>query len=290
MPREYAAALDLLKFRGFGQTPSPFLFAAIPWSSAETPPSLQAAQVFQSAWVGVFPFTLAFAGVAAARGLDLAATAARAAAERQALTDAGLPAEHRGGAAASVLVAVRHPSPDTVERTRQTWTLWNSRHRWLTGEDDLPFAVLHALAPGDVESRSEATEDVFRRLNKAGYARSNLLQLASQVGGLSPLPPAEFITRMSLVGGALKDRGWPFVRYRPVELALLSLCDGLPFALARDYAANERLMLSLPDRPEPIVASALAALLTATGRPGLPDGVNDALVLIGASSPLWGGV
>jgi hypothetical protein len=59
MPRDYSTALEILKFRGFGQAPSPFLFAAIPWSSAESSPTLEAAQLFQSAWVGVFPCPMA---------------------------------------------------------------------------------------------------------------------------------------------------------------------------------------------------------------------------------------
>lgn len=290
MSADYASTLlTLLQFRGFGQMDSAFRFAAIPWSRANRPPARDDARPFERKWLAAFPFSLAAAGVAAARGLDSAVLASRATECRGRLAAARLPAEGRGSGLGALLMAFLAPGDDRVPaRAAAIWRLWKTDHFWFTGEDDIAMSVLHAIAPGEVEVRCRATERLYQGLHAAGYARSNTLQLAAQAGALSSLPPGKFLDRMALVGGCLRDSHWPFVRYRPVEIALLALCDGLPFSLARDFRTCERAQLALPKSPWPIEASALAALLTAQERKDVPDGLVDALVLIGAQSPLWG--
>lgn len=289
MSNRYGAALqELLKLRAFGQSDSAFRFAAVPWSRASLPPSRDAARPFEKHSACFFPFSLAASGIAAARGLDAGEAAARVVPAREALEDAGLSQETRSGwVGAVVLSLLSDGGKEVARRAARSWRHWKKDHSWLTGDDDFAMAVLHATLEGEPDGRAAATEAIYRGLHASGLSRTNTLQLAAQVGATTRLAPAAFLDRFALVAGALRDRGWALVHYRPVEVALLALCDGSPFEIARDQSTREHAQHALPRAPWPVEASAISALLVAQDSPAVPAGVVDTLALVGCASPLW---
>ncbi len=138
---------------------------------------------------------------------------------------------------AALILTFRH-GPETpvvvLERLRAIHTAWVRDHFWLTGDDDLPMAALHASRNESVEALTARLEDIYKGLVKAGFGRGNALQLASHILGVKPWDGSRAAERFSEVAAALEKTGITIRRPHYDEVALLSL-TGEP----ADRAAKE---------------------------------------------------
>ncbi len=130
----------------------------------------------------------------------------------------------------------------TLDRMRAILEAWKEDHPWLTGNDDVPMAALHAGRGEDPALVAARVESVYQALHQLGYGRGNQLQLASHLLAVGPAAGVDAAQRFHSIAGALGRQGLRVGRDRYDEAALLALTPGDPEQLAAEAAAvRERL-------------------------------------------------
>ncbi len=124
------------------------------------------------------------------------------------------------------------PDPTVIARMAAIQDHWKQAHPWLTGRDDYPMAALHALRGEDPIELSHRLEMTYSELHDRGFSRGNQLQLATQILAVAPMDGPEAAARFAAVAAALGARGEKVGTSRYDEVALLSVVNGAPDALA----------------------------------------------------------
>ncbi len=124
------------------------------------------------------------------------------------------------------------PDPTVIARMAAIQDHWKQAHPWLTGRDDYPMAALHALRREDPLELSHRLEMTYAELHGRGFTRGNQLQLATQILAVAPMDGTEAAARFAAVAAALQARGEKVGTSRYDEVALLSVVNGAPGALA----------------------------------------------------------
>lgn len=124
------------------------------------------------------------------------------------------------------------PDPTVIARMAAIQDHWKQAHPWLTGRDDYPMAALHALRREDPLELSHRLEMTYAELHGRGFTRGNQLQLATQILAVAPTDGTEAAARFAAVAAALQARGEKVGTSRYDEVALLSVVNGAPGALA----------------------------------------------------------
>ncbi len=141
---------------------------------------------------------------------------------------------------AALILTFRH-GPETpaivLDRLRNIHTAWVRDHFWLTGDDDLPMAALHASRSESVEDLTARLEDIYKRLVKAGFGRGNALQLASHILGVTSWDGRRAAARFSEVAAALEKCGISIRRPHYDEVALLSITGEPADRMAKEVTA-----------------------------------------------------
>lgn len=140
---------------------------------------------------------------------------------------------------AGLILAFRH-GPETpgivFDRLQEIHATWVRDHWWLTGEDDLPMAALHASRSESVDALTARLEETYRRLVEAGCGRGNALQLASHILGVRPWDGRRAAGRFADIAAAFESEHRSIGRGQYDEVALLALTTGPAERIARKVA------------------------------------------------------
>lgn len=162
-------------------------------------------------------------------GRKPAEVAAAVTALREEFRQARIPRGGMSGSMAALLLALgglKAGTPaarNTLARMKAILERWTADHWWLTGEDDLPMAALHATRDAAVETISVDVERVYQHLRGLGYSRGNALQLVSHVLAIDPRGADAAVDRFLAVATALRECGVTVTSARYDETALLAL-------------------------------------------------------------------
>ena len=88
---------------------------------------------------------------------------------------------------ACYLALLMEDSVKVLPRVKLIMEGWKEDHPWVTGNNDLFYAVLHALQDGEPAKQIRLTEECFQALKRGGHAGwADELQAAAQVVALWP--------------------------------------------------------------------------------------------------------
>jgi len=175
--------------------------------------------------------------------------------------------KYRRGGVAEVLAALllvlqndgRRPRKITLDRVGAILERWKRDHRFLTGVDDYPMAALHASRDEDVESVGVRVEGIYRALRRKKLSMGNALQLSSHILALGTWDEEGAARRFIAIRDAFKARKRRIWESQYDEVALLSLTEGAPVAVARRVLSDVEKLRSVKPRPQPSIAFSLAA-------------------------------
>ena len=175
--------------------------------------------------------------------------------------------KYRRGGAAEVLAALllvlqnggRRPRKIALDRVGAILERWKRDHRFLTGADDYPMAALHASRDEDVESVGVRVEGIYRSLRRKKLSMGNALQLSSHILALGTWDEEGAARRFTAIRDAFKTRKRRIWESQYDEVALLSLTEGAPVAIARRVLSDVEKLRSMKPRPQPSIAFSLAA-------------------------------
>jgi hypothetical protein len=172
----------------------------------------------------------------------------------------------RGGVAevlAALLLVLqndgRRPRKTTIDRVGAIFERWKRDHRWLTGVNDYPMAALHASRDEDVESVAVRVEGIYRALRRKKFSMGNQLQLTSHILALGSWGEEGAARRFTAIRDAFKARKRRIWESQYDEVALLSLTEGAPVAIARRVLSDVEKLRAVKPRPQPSIAFSVAA-------------------------------
>lgn len=242
--RRYAADFEALKQRHRWTNVTFLKLAAMSLATAEVKDGVDtvdavAAELNEHAsWTGPLgtPVRFVLAAMLVRRGLEPGPVSAAVEETQAAFAERKM---SRGGAypylAAFLMVLEGDgaaPDAGAVARMAAILDHWKEAHPWLTGRDDYPMAALHALRQEDPIELSHRLEMTYSELHGRGFTRGNQLQLAAQVLAVGHLDGPGAAARFAAVAAALEARGEKVGASRYDEVALLSVLEGSPEALA----------------------------------------------------------
>lgn len=183
------------------------------------------------------PVRTVLAAMILRRGLDPAAV-------HDAMTRTVAQFEKRGLSAygifpklAALVLTFRH-GPETpavvLDRMHGIQSAWVRDHFWLTGQDDLPMAALHASRSEAVPALTQRLEDIYGHLVRRKFSRGNALQLASHILGVRPWDGARAAGRFGEIADALERKAITVGRNYYDEIAVLALADASPERIAAE--------------------------------------------------------
>lgn len=113
----------------------------------------------------------------------------------------------------AALTLVDRVEPDRYEeviaRTKQVYQEMKKAHRWLTGEDDLPFAALMAITGSDARAMHEEAEQIYEILRDTLRADKDTLQTLSHVLSLYVGTAQEKCDKITSIARRLSDTRHP---------------------------------------------------------------------------------
>lgn len=197
------------------------------------------------------------------RRLDPARVHAEVVRTRDAFLDHGLPRSGAGPLLAALLLVLHEQGAAVrrrhLERLGELYSRWRGEHFWLTDQDDLPAAALHAVREEPLDRLGHDVEHAYQALHQDGWRRGQQLQLVSQLLAFDPRGIDTGLDRFRRVATALRQRGESVHAARYDEIALLALTATDPAPLVeRVLAARDRLREERP-RPSRDIALTVAA-------------------------------
>lgn len=121
-------------------------------------------------------------------------------------------------------------------RTEELYSRMKQEHRWLTSDEDIPFAALLAVSGLDLDKLITEMEEDYRLL-RSHFHDNNAVQSLSHVLALSSLPAEEKCNRVNALFAALKDCGHKFgTGYELAVLGSLATLDMPADSLAEKIA------------------------------------------------------
>ena len=154
-----------------------------------------------------------------------------------------LGSEYRLGAA--MILAERVPESSFEEYVRKTWDVYaalNEKHRFLTGDSDMPFAALLAVAGGETSAIASEAENCFRILSERFRDQDAMWTLA-QVLALFPQDAESKCRKIIAIFDEMKDRGQKYGKGKEIAmLGLLTALDEPPALIAAQIDAADDFM------------------------------------------------
>ena len=197
------------------------------------------------------------------RGLDPARIHECVFATRDGFKAHKVPSRGTGPTLAALLMALHGegaPVPkEHLERLELIYRRWRTEHRWLTNDDDLPAAALHASREVPVDALAADVERAYTRLHDAGFTRGQQLQLVSQLLAVDPRGTDAGVDRFCDVADRLKSQEERVGPSRYDEVALLALTQGVAADVVDRVIRNRDRLQQAKSRPGKSVAFTLAA-------------------------------
>ncbi|ANU24373.1 DUF4003 family protein [Planococcus donghaensis] len=120
---------------------------------------------------------------------------------QQALNDAGF-----WKTSYTYLAALLMKSPEEAERARALYEEMKKHHKFLTSNEDIPYAALLGSREGTVEERAATMNMYYKDLREQGFSMGNDLQWLSQIMTFeSPVYNPEMVGKVVAIQQFLKD-------------------------------------------------------------------------------------
>ena len=104
------------------------------------------------------------------------------------------------------LAALLMKKPEEAERTRKLYEEMKKHHKFLTSNEDIPYAALLASREGDLEERATTMNMYYRDLREQGFTMGNDLQWLSQIMTFdSPAYDPEMVGRVLAIHQFFKE-------------------------------------------------------------------------------------
>jgi hypothetical protein len=146
-----------------------------------------------------------------------------------------------------------------LERMESIYRCWKQEHRWLTGEDDLPTAALHATREESPESLTRRIEEAYDALRRAKFRRGNPLQLASHLMALDPRGVVKTVQRFERIAHSFRSERQRVSTQHYDEVAILALTEDTPARLVKRVLDTRRALRAARPKPGKDLAFSLAA-------------------------------
>jgi hypothetical protein len=197
------------------------------------------------------------------RGLSAAKVHPQVVRTRKALRQYRLPRSSISATFAALLLVLHEDGAAVpvlhLQRMESIYQCWKQEHRFLTGQDDLPAAALHAVRDESAESLSQRVEEAYRSLHRAGFRRGNPLQLVSHIMALDGRGLVKAVERFRRITQSFQDGGMRISGARYDEVAILALLQEPPAKLAQQVLGYFESVRAARPRPGKEIAFSLAA-------------------------------
>lgn len=117
------------------------------------------------------------------------------------------------------LAALLMKKPEEAERARELYEEMKKHHKFLTSNEDIPYAALLGSREGPLEERAATMNLYYRDLREQGFTMGNDLQWLSQIMTFSsPSYDPEMVGRVLAIQQFFKDEQ---IKIRPAQYPIL---------------------------------------------------------------------
>lgn len=130
--------------------------------------------------------------------------------------------------AAMILAEQGAGAEGLVEKTKQIYKEMKEAHRWLTSEEDLPFAALMAVSGRDAAAVYAEAEEIYTRLKGNLSADKNTLQMLSHILAVRSGCAEEKCEKLCAIASGLKAAKRSFGSWSRLAILGILADSGLP--------------------------------------------------------------